>query len=1423
MSVARPSHCSASVREKRAHTFRPWTQLTLLLTAFALWPRALAAAPVPWTLLESSGERVVLAVQVPEPEWVVEESTGGGRLQLAGFPGWGVAQGRIVPALDLRVALPPDADPAVRVEALDLAPLGHALAELPADDGPAAAQEDRESADPAGYVRVGRPYWAATQRLLDLRVQPVAPDARGRIQSPRILRITVEFSVLAAGDGTRSESRAQGRARVAGPAREDPWRKLLDRLVVNPASAATWSRPATSAPPSGPSAEVGAPGTGRLSQGPGAGLTGRGDSFGSAPDWVRIEIGQRGLYVITADDLARLGYQPALVGLADLRLFCADAGELPENELVENLPAWMEPCALWVVDDGDGAWDEETRVYFLGNGPDGWRDDLGLAAQAQDPYYQHPYARTFTYWLTWGGTFSTDPLWMEEREAQPQSGAVERTTAHARIHLEQNRIYDPRPRLAALPWERFLWLDLAGVPSTVDFTLPDVVIGTQAELRLSAWGKNLIMDGFDDHNLLVEAQIGSPLTAPRITLGTIVWQAYQRGLLDAQFAADASQVRVWMTVPARQNAQGEPLADGSYLACMECQYERDLVMRGDSLAFFVTADEAAGSRYVISGLASAEGWLLLDASDPRAPVRLVPAYTERGGMQAAEFSVTPAGESARLVMLKLADAAAPADLTLPHWNTPLLRDRTEAIDYLIVAPRAFDQASAHLAAHRATRYYGAGGDSAQPARVAVVDIQQIFDEFGGGQRDPAALRNFVRYAWLHWNGGASWQTLTHLMLLGNAHYDPRGYLGLNATDYVPGYLYFNFALVNDPSWRPEHFGDDWFGMLDGPGDAGLDLALGRLPVMSAAEAMDVVQKIVRYDVDPPQGPWRERILMAADDICQSYEPDELSWLHLRQTEAMVKESVPPDANTIKLYMIEYGSQCIYDRKPDAARDLMDQLDDGVLWFNYVGHGSETQLADERLLETATLGSLANGERLFFFLTASCAVGKFAHGGDGVGVAAARMADGGAVAVVSASGLASSFANAELNERVFAAVFPWGTVLRPAALGPALWSGKTSEYNDRRYNLLGDPATRLATPKLGISLALEQGGAAVADTLRRGMVTMLRGEVIDELGRPVSDFEGDVTLEVYDSDIQRHPTAQSIDDYRLRGARIFTADLSAAGGAFSEEFFMPTALRSGERGPARIYAFATQTGEEAEDAAGSLQQLFIRADTSGAVTDTDPPQIELAWENPGSSPQAGSRVFATLTDASGLYVAALTPSRAVVVSILDEDDRYLVASDVSAQVTFGADFRLGRLVYALPEGLPGGVPLRLVLSASDNVMNRHSAELEFQLGTDGGGRLLEQVYAMPNPVDAETHFLFELARSADLEVTIYTATGRAIRHLNEQEVSRERARRIGLQWDARDDDGDPLGNGVYFYRAVARDPSGGRDERIERLVVFRQAP
>ncbi len=1357
---------------------------------------ALSARPV-WTVTEV-GDRVLrIDVEVPAPVWQAETGDRG-RYAVGGFPTSALEQHRPLPSLQLVVAVPPTGDVAVHATPEGVAGVGHDLAEIPSVLGAGEAAEFEieapsgwRSADPQGFVQYRAPGWGGDLRLLRLRVLPLRPGSDGALLAAERIRVRISFAaeILPDDEGTGREGRGLGR--------------LYERTVINPEQARRWRRP---------------PGVRPAKR--------RGDYFDTATsDWLRIEIARRGVYVITGDDLEAAGVSVATIDLDGLRLFCGPPGELPADTPVDSLPNWMEPCALWIEDPDDGFWGPQTKLYFVGNGPDGWREDLGLAPSEDDRFYNHPTSNRYTYWLCWGGSFTSDPLRAEIVDARPGELPLS-DQALARLHIEKNRIYDPRPRERELAWERYLYAQVtasaAQIPATIRCELDGVVPGGEADFRVSLWGKDWRhADPLSDHYAVV--------LVDGDTLSTLAWDGVFRETARGtrEVAGEAHTVQVY--VPQRQSSLGQDLKDNIYVAWVQVDYPRGLTVSADSLDFFVEREEVAASGLRISGLTTNAGWLLLDASDPRKPRRLLDPRIAPAGDEgfAAEFAFTPEDSLAHLVLLQTADAAKPESIRRQSWHSqPLLRRRTAPIDYLIVTHEEFREAAEALAAHRTQYFWGAAGDSAMTGRVLVVTVDQVLDEFAWGQYDPTAVRNLVVFARENWRSPGEDAALSHLLLCGNAYYDPRGYVASSARDYVSSYMYYLWGHQFSSTWIPYFIADGWFSMVDGADDEIPDIAVGRLPATSEEEAAVLVDKIIQYDTQAPQGEWRTRLLFAADDICQSYRSDGLGFTHMKQTQELSVDWSPVDARQERLFLYEYGETCDYDRKPEATADLMAHIADGALLFNYTGHGSEIQLADERLLETSSIASLENDDLPFLLITASCAVGKFAHGGDGFALAAIQRPGAGAIATFSASAIASAGYNFNLNKYLLKELFPTGTVLEPAAFGPAVMVAKwrSAKNNDRRYNLLGDPGTRFAVPGMGIDLTLAEvpGVPAGADTLVRGALARLDGQVVTTQGEPVTDFTGRARILILDSEILRIPLLDdSTANYNLPGARLYSGEVDLTGGTFSSHFFVPTALLSGPRGPARIYAYAEVDGDGDGDASGALPNLFI-PEIAQAVTDTIGPAIALTWEAADETPAEGSRLRATLTDSSGIYVAALSTSRSVIVTISDADDRILAAEDLADGVVFGADFREGSLAYSIPGGLPTGEPLRLTLAASDNVGQRGSATLVFSLAGVAGAdwKLLSRVVTMPNPMETETHFLFDLDRMADLKVDIFTSTGRRIQTLEAASVAPDAASSQGLAWDGRDADGDPLANGVYFYRVVATDRAGHSEERIERLVVLR---
>jgi hypothetical protein len=76
-------------------------------------------------------------------------------------------------------------------------------------------------------------------------------------------------------------------------------------------------------------------------------------------------------------------------------------------------------------------------------------------------------------------------------------------------------------------------------------------------------------------------------------------------------------------------------------------------------------------------------------------------------------------------------------------------------------------------------------------------------------------------------------------------------------------------------------------------------------------------------------------------------------------------------------------------------------------------------------------------------------------------------------------------------------------------------------------------------------------------------------------------------------------------------------------------------------------------------------------------------------------------------------------------------------------------------------------------------------------------------AAPNPFRSGTLIRFSLDRAAETLVRVYDATGRAVRTLSEGSLAEGHQ---VLSWDGRDDAGQPVSSGVYWYKVSTPDHS-----------------
>ncbi len=307
--------------------------------------------------------------------------------------------------------------------------------------------------------------------------------------------------------------------------------------------------------------------------------------------------------------------------------------------------------------------------------------------------------------------------------------------------------------------------------------------------------------------------------------------------------------------------------------------------------------------------------------------------------------------------------------------------------------------------------------------TALVDVEDVYDEFSFGNKSPQAVKNFLNYA------NTSWQLAPRFVLfLGDASYDPKNYYGAGNSDFIPtkliGVTQFETAC------------DDWFADFNDDGIP--EMAVGRLPVNTAAGASNLAAKILNY---PTNRPTSSALLVT--DINDTFDFEQVS----SQINTILQGQVS----------IEELHRGQFSDLNAAKAQLLSALNSGKGFVNYVGHGS-VDLWRGPLFSNAEVSALTN-TRHSVFVSTTC-LNAYFHDPLALSLGQALLeSPGGAIAVWSSSGLNTPEEQAVINEEFYRQLFGASNI----TIGEAVMRAKLVIFNKevrRTYILLGDPTLKV---------------------------------------------------------------------------------------------------------------------------------------------------------------------------------------------------------------------------------------------------------------------------------------------------------------------------------------------------------------------------
>lgn len=995
--------------------------------------------------------------------------------------------------------------------------------------------------------------------------------------------------------------------------------------------------------------------------------------------WAKIRVKNEGVYQLTKSDLSKMGF----TNPANVRLYGYNVPMLPETYL-EDMADDLTEIPAYRKTDG--------TMLFYSCGTTSWTRDSNRSAALSQYVFTHknnPYSSYIYYFLTEDS--STNPLELDKNAEITTTRTITSFPEHSIVESDEYSFLNAgRTFFESYDFStgniRNYSIPLPGIAST------DVNIDVQ-----------FCAAGPSSSSLAISSE--------STTLATL----YFNKLAEYQYGDVKSKSMTWSNVvsdkPTLKFNHSRTAGVSGRLDYIRASYERKLEIGTEGFLVFRTP-EARNYQATIAG--ATENTLVLKVTSPELTVLENGTYDN--GNYTAQICCSDYDDTFVAINTN-------ASFSTPEYVSKVANQDLHAldsIDYVIITP-----ASGKLSAQAqrlADAHYAKEG-----MRCVVVEADKIYNEFSSGTPDITAYRRFLKMLYDKANGKGP----RNVLLFGNCLWDNRlitaGMKTKNQDD-----LLLCYESENSVSHTDSYVAEEYITLLaDGKGISPLkekpDCGVGRIPVATATEAHDVVDKLIRYINGDDYGSWTNTICMLADDGNAN--------IHGEDAENVLKNtsSYFPDYRYKKIYWDSYQRKqsSTGNSYPDAYNEINKTMTDGALIMNYTGHGAAYCLSHEQVLKTKDFQSW-DSPRLPLWITAACDVVPFDMNTTNIGVEAVLNKNGAAMGFIGTSRTVYSSPNRTINRNFMKHVLAKKSSGERFTIGEALaqaksdiiGTGKNIQHRDSinktHFILIGDPAITLPTPSYKVCIDTFNGKdtAGKMPNISAGEVVTVNGHIEDAYGTLVNDFDGTIAPTVFDSEetitcFDNDGSAAKADKkpltYSDRTRLIFTGSDSIRSGKFTFTFPVPLDINyTDEQGLISLYAINTAKTRSAN---GKFEDFIIGSTTDEELTDTIGPNITIKIK--GKSAEYVSEtptIIVTLEDESGINTTGNGIGHDIV-AIIDnkESTTYTLNSYYNQSV---GDYRVGTISFTIPALAPG--EHHLTLRAFDTLNNMGECTIKFEV-------------------------------------------------------------------------------------------------------------
>lgn len=756
------------------------------------------------------------------------------------------------------------------------------------------------------------------------------------------------------------------------------------------------------------------------------------------------------------------------------------------------------------------------------------------------------------------------------------------------------------------------------------------------------------------------------------------------------------------------------------------------------------------------------------------------------------------------------------------------------VDYVVVVPasgKLVSQAERLLSLHKERS--GLTG--------CVVRADELYNEFSSGTPDASAYRRFLKM--LYDRAGSDEGAMPkYCLFMGRGSWDNR-----LITEGGSKYSADDLLLVFEVDGSTTEVGtvysyctDDFFGFLDDGegavlGTGKLDIALGRMTCVTEEDARCLVDKVEAYMKNTTVGSWKNTVAILGDNGDSNGHMDDA------ERAAKVIDESAPAIDIQRVYWDRYSrtSSATGFTYPQATERIHHLMTEGAIVFDYSGHGSPSMISKSKVLRTKDFQQ-AYSDAMSLWILASCEIYPFDGEGESLAEASLYLPNGGSIAFICATRAVYAVNNVTLNRGLVSRLFTRGADGSYNSMGEALRMTKVNlvesetekTFNKLKYILFGDPALPLALPSGQVVLdsingkAIASGDALVK--LSAGSLVTFSGHVCQGNGNDAVDksFKGMVTATIYDSEETikcKNNNGDDVKPYEFteRSKKIFQGSTMAEGGKFRFMLTIPRDISyTDNAGRINLYAVNSDHSKEYN----GYSETFYLNGTSTADADTVAPKVVLYIndiDNPDYTVTDENPVLiADIYDENGINNAGIALGHDIELVLDDNHSDYI---NLKSYFNYDANsYQKGQIVYQL-SGMSRGLH-KASLRVWDVNNNYTVSDVHFIVRSDyhTGMNTDGYITSTQNPASTTTSLITYFPQNASepgmVVYEVYDTRGRVV---YKQSVNVDASARSSmLQWNLCGNDGQPLPDGLYFYRAVVNTADGRYETDAQKIIISR---